>query len=40
MLKILLGSPTGILTIITVLGAIAVVAGWTIYWYTKFGREK
>ncbi len=39
MLKVLFGSSTGILSIITVAGAIAVVAGWAIYWYMKFGKD-
>jgi hypothetical protein len=40
MLQVLFGTPTGILSIITVVGAIAVVAGWAIYWYMKFGKDK
>lgn len=40
MLKVLLGSPTGILSIITVAGAILVVTFWVIYWYKHFGKEK
>jgi predicted PurR-regulated permease PerM len=40
MLKVLFGSSTGILSIITVVGAITVVVGWAIYWYTKFGKDK
>lgn len=40
MLDVLFGSPTGILSIITVLGAILVVVFWVVYWYMKFGKEK
>lgn len=40
MLDVLFASPTGILSIITVVGAIAVVVGWAVYWYMKFGKEK
>ncbi|NTV96028.1 MAG: DUF3149 domain-containing protein [Thiobacillus sp.] len=40
MLKVLLGSPTGILSIITVTGAILVVVFWAVYWYRHFGKDK
>jgi hypothetical protein len=40
MLKVLLGSQIGILSVITVVGAILVVTVWGIYWYVKMGKEK
>lgn len=35
MLKVLFGSQIGILSIITVVGAIVVVAGWSWWMYRK-----
>ncbi|MBI5330118.1 MAG: DUF3149 domain-containing protein [Betaproteobacteria bacterium] len=35
MLKVLFGSSIGILSIITVVGAIVVVAGWSYWMYKK-----
>jgi|GEM_PF-1092039 len=40
MLKVLLGSQIGIMSLVTVGGAILVVVVWAIYWYTKFGKDK
>lgn len=40
MLDVLFGSPTGILSIITVVGAMAVVIFWAVFWYTRFGKGK
>lgn len=40
MMQVLFGSPTGILSIVTVVGAIGVVTFWVIYWYMKFGKDK
>lgn len=40
MMQVLFGSPTGILSIITVVGAMAVVIFWAVYWYLHFGKDK
>lgn len=40
MMQVLFGSPTGILSIITVVGASAVVVFWAVYWYMKFGKDE
>jgi predicted PurR-regulated permease PerM len=40
MLNVLFGSTTGILSIITVLGALLVVVFWAIYWFMHFGKDK
>lgn len=40
MMQVLFGSPTGILSIITVLGACMVVGFWVVYWYTRFGKDE
>lgn len=40
MMQVLFGSSTGILSIITVVGAMAVVIFWVVYWYMKFGKDK
>ncbi len=40
MLKVLLGSQIGILSIATIVGAIVVVAGWSLYMYVKAGGNK
>lgn len=38
MLKVLLGSQIGILSIVTVVGAILVVGIWSIYMFGKAGK--
>ena len=40
MLKILLGSQMGVLTIVTIIGSIVAVAGWTIYMFSKHKDSK
>jgi predicted PurR-regulated permease PerM len=40
MLKVLLGSQIGIMSIVTVVGAILVVAVWSVYMYVKASKEK
>lgn len=40
MLKVLFGSSTGILAIITVLGSITVVAFWLIFWIRGASKNK
>lgn len=40
MLKVLLGSQIGILSIATVVGAVLVVTVWAIYWFVKMGKDK
>lgn len=40
MLKILLGSQMGIMTIVTIVGSIVAVAGWTIYMFSKHNDNK
>lgn len=40
MLQILLGSQTGIMTIVTILGSIVAVAGWTLYMFSKHSDNK
>jgi predicted PurR-regulated permease PerM len=40
MMQVLFGSSTGILSIITVVGAMLVVVFWVVYWYMKFGKDK
>ncbi|HKJ87649.1 MAG TPA: DUF3149 domain-containing protein [Gammaproteobacteria bacterium] len=40
MVDLLLGSPIGILSLITVVGAIAVIVGWVIIWAYKIRHEK
>jgi len=39
MLKVLLGSQIGILSIVTIVGAIIVVGGWSLYMYAKAGKS-
>lgn len=40
MLNVLFGSSTGILSIITIVGATLVVVFWAVFWYTRFGKDK
>lgn len=40
MLKVLFGSPTGILAMITVAGSLAVIIGWAVYWVVKINKER
>lgn len=40
MLKVLLGSQIGIMSIITIVGSIIAVAGWTIYMFGKHDDKK
>ncbi|MFA9459421.1 DUF3149 domain-containing protein [Thiohalorhabdus methylotrophus] len=40
MLDLLLGSPVGILSLITVFGAIAIVVGWVFIWAYWMRKEK
>ncbi len=40
MLNVLLGSQTGIMTIVTIIGSIVAVAGWTIYMFSKHSDKK
>ena len=40
MMQVLFGSSTGILSIVTVVGAMLVVVFWVVYWYMKFGKDK
>jgi len=40
MMQVMFGSSTGILSIITIVGAMAVVIFWVVYWYMKFGKDK
>ncbi|MBS4098760.1 MAG: DUF3149 domain-containing protein [Sulfuricella sp.] len=40
MLNVLLGSPTGIMSIITIVGSIVAVAGWTLYMFSKHKDNK
>lgn len=39
MLKVFLSSSTGILSVVTILGAIAVVSVCAIVWYFKSGHK-
>lgn len=39
MLKVFLGSSTGILSVVTILGAIAVVSVCAVVWYIKSGQK-
>ena len=39
MLKVLLGSQIGILSVITVAGAALVVIVWAVIWFMKMGKE-
>lgn len=40
MLKILLGSNIGIMSIVTVVGSIIVVVGWTLYMINKGNKHE
>ncbi|MFP4560129.1 MULTISPECIES: DUF3149 domain-containing protein [Thiohalorhabdus] len=40
MLEILLSSPIGILSLITVVGAIAIVVGWVVIWAYWMRKER
>ncbi len=40
MLKVLFGSSIGIMSVVTVVGAIIVVVGWTLYMVNKGNRHE
>lgn len=40
MLNVLLSSQTGIMSIVTVLGSVIAVAGWTIFMFSKHKGDK